>query len=192
MQTRPGHPGHSVVQVPVPALEPFVRARHAHYDADYVSADPAFTHAHVTVIGPFVDAPTAGDLARLAAIAADTAPFDFVLEDLHVFADGLVHLRPVPADPFHALTARVFEAFPDHPPYAGRFEEVVPHLTLDVVSPEVSVASTRALLAATVPSLPARCRAERLDLAWYEPGACRVLDSWRLGAARHLPFSNQD
>ncbi len=168
-----------MLQVPVPALEPFVRGRHAHYDADYVSADPAFTHAHVTVLGPFVASPTDADLALVAAIAASSAPFDFVLDDLHVFPDGLVHLRPVPAEPFHALTARVFEAFPDHPPYAGRFEHVVPHLTLDVVAPGVSVASTRALLAGV---LPARCRAERIDLAWYEPGRCRVLRAWELGA----------
>lgn len=180
MQTGPRHPGHSVLQVAVPALEEFVRGRYAHYDPAYVSTDPAFSHAHVTVLGPFVDDPTPADIAAVAQIAASTEPFGFVLDDLHTFADGLVHLRPEPAAPFDALTARVHAAFPDHPPYAGRFEVVVAHLTLDVVSPEagVSVTSTRAALG---PVLPARCRAERLDLAWYEPGGSRLLASWPLG-----------
>ena len=172
--------GHSVLLVPVPELEPFVRARHAHYDRDYVSADPAFTHAHVTVLGPFVPRPTDEDLAAVAAIAATTEPFGFALDGLEAFPDGLLHVVPDPAAPFRALTDRVHAAFPDHPPYAGRFEHVVPHLTLDAVSATVSAESTRALVGDL---LPARCRAERLDLAWYEPGRCRLLASWPLGAA---------
>ena len=60
---------------------------------------------------------------------------------------------------------------------AGRFAEVRPHLTLDARADTVSEESTRALLGDLV---PARCRAERLDLAWYQPGACRVLRSWEL------------
>ena len=46
--------GHSVLQLPVPALEGWVRDRTAHYDAGFVSADPRFGHAHVTALGPFV------------------------------------------------------------------------------------------------------------------------------------------
>jgi len=42
--------GHSVLVVPVPALEEYVRARTAHYDASFVSADPAWVHAHLTVL----------------------------------------------------------------------------------------------------------------------------------------------
>jgi hypothetical protein len=52
--------GHSVLVVPIPALETLVAARHAHYDRDYVSADPTFAHAHVTTLGPWL---TQADLA---------------------------------------------------------------------------------------------------------------------------------
>ena len=171
------HPGHSVLQVPVPALEPFVRARHAHYDPAYVSTDPAFTHAHVTVLGPFLPVLTPGDEAVVAAVAASTPAFDVTLDALHVFPDGLVHLRPEPAAPFTTLTDRVHAAYPDHPPYAGRFDEVVPHLTLDVVSADVDVASIRAALE---PVLPVRLRVDRLELAWWEAGGCRLLAAWDL------------
>ncbi|MGO4360663.1 2'-5' RNA ligase family protein [Terrabacter sp. 2TAF16] len=174
--------GHSVLQVPVPVLEPFVLARTRHYDADYVSADPDFVHAHVTALAPFLDLESLTQTALdvVAEIAAATEPFAFTLEAVDTFPNGIVHLLPEPSAPFATLTSRLREAFPQCPPYAGRFGDVVPHLTLDALSDVVTEESTRRLAA---PRLPARCRAERLDLAWYEPGACRVLRSWPLTGA---------
>ena len=102
------------------------------------------------------------------------------MAELDTFPNGIVHLLPEPAKPFADLTARLWAAFPQCPPYAGRFGDVVPHLTLDALSEDVTEESTRDLVGAHV---PAHCRAERLDLAWYEPGGCRVLHSWRLGDA---------
>lgn len=171
-------PGHSVLQVPVPQLEGFVRARTIHHDTSYLAADPAFVHAHVTALGPFVDELTDDAERRVAAIAADTAPFDFVLARMARFGDGTLHLVPEPDGGFRALTDRLAAEFPEHPPYAGRFPDVVPHLTLDLLSGDVTEASTRALLG---DAIPARCRAERLELVWYEPGATGVRRSWRLG-----------
>ncbi|NUO89683.1 MAG: 2'-5' RNA ligase family protein [Dermatophilaceae bacterium] len=175
-------PGHSVLQVPVPQLEPFVRARHAHYDQAYVSDDPSFGHAHVTALGPFLprDSLTPGALTAVAEIASSTAPFAFTLERIDTFPNGIVHLLPNPATTFVALTRRLWDAFPQCPPYAGEFADVVPHLTLDAVSSEVTEASTAREVA---PWLPAACRAEQLQLAWYEPGACRVLHAWPLSSA---------
>jgi hypothetical protein len=169
-----------VLQVPVPELEPFVVARTRHYDTDYLSDDPEFVHAHVTALGPFLagDELSPAALAAVGEIAGATEAFDFILAVVDTFADGIVHLLPEPSSAFAALTARLWERFPACPPYAGRFDDVVPHLTLDALSEAVSEESTRDLVA---PHLPARCRAERLDLAWYEPGACRVLRSWPLG-----------
>lgn len=170
--------GHSVLQVPVPELEWFVRGRYDHYDPAYVSADPAFTHAHVTALGPFLPAAQLDDeaLALVGKIAALTEPFDFDLDRLATFPNGIIHLRPEPEAPFRALTARLVEAFPQCPPYDGHYD-VAPHLTLDLASAEVTEASTRTALGAG----PWSCRADRLDLAWYEPHGCRLLASWRLG-----------
>ncbi|MEI5675897.1 MULTISPECIES: 2'-5' RNA ligase family protein [unclassified Nocardioides] len=174
-----GDAGHSVLQVPVPELEEFVRGRHAHYDPGFVSADPAFVHAHVTALGPFLPSLDRHARERLATVVAGTAPFEVVLERVATFPDGIIHLVPEPARPFQDLTRRLFAAFPECPPYAGAYDEVRPHLTLDLRSAEVSEASTRAALADL---LPVRCRAERLDLAWWADGDCRLLESWRLGA----------
>lgn len=173
--------GHTVLLVPVPELEPFVRARAEHYDRDWVSSDPAFTHAHVTALGPFVDATDLSPqvLDRVQAIASATHPFDFVLETMGTFPNGIIHLVPEPDGPFRDLTARLWAAFPGHPPYAGQFPDARPHLTLDARSGAVCEVSTRTLLGGAV---PASCRAERLDLAWYEAGNCRVLHTWRLGS----------
>ncbi len=170
-------PGHSVLQVPVPRLEGFVRGRTAHYDASYLSADPAHVHAHVTALGPFAPELTPDIERRVAAIAAETPAFDFVLERVGTFADGIIHLLPEPDEPFRKLTARLAAEFPEHPPYEGRYGDVAPHLTLDLRSDTVTEASTRALLDGV---LPARCRATRLDLAWYEPHATGVRRSWPL------------
>ena len=164
--------------VPVPALEVFVRERTAHYDAGFVSPDPRFTHAHVTVLGPWRPRLVPADARVLARIAAEVEPFDFRLERIDTFPNGIIHLVPEPDAQLRELTRRAYAAFPDCPPYADEFEPV-PHLTLDLRSERVTEASTRALLGDVV---PCDVRAERLDLAWYEAGRCHVMDSWGLGA----------
>ena len=169
---------HTVLAVPVPALEPYVRGRWEHYDAAWVSPDPAFTHAHITALAPFLPTPAPADLARVAAIARATPAFDFALDEVAAFPDGIVHAVPDPAGPFTALTAALWRAFPECPPYEGRFGDVVPHLTLDHLAAGVSIAGVRADLAGL---LPVRTRAERLELHRYAEGDCRVLASWELG-----------
>lgn len=171
--------GHSVLQIPVPQLEPFVIERHRHYDAGFVSSDPRFVHAHITALGPFLppDLIDAEVRAAIGEIARGVGEFAFRLARVDTFPNGIIHLVPEPEDPFRALTRNLVEEFPQCPPYAGEFPDVRPHLTLDARSPAVTVESTRQLLGDLV---PASCVAARLDLAWYEAGDCRVLRSWPL------------
>lgn len=164
--------GHGVLLVPVPPLEPFVRARTLFYDRSFLSADPAFTHAHVTLLAPLHELPDHDEVARALA---GHGPFGFRLERLEVFPSGGIHLRPDERRPFSELIHALMRAFPQVAPFGG--EDPEPHLTLDMVSAEVSVASTRALLGDLV---PASCRADHVELHWYEADACRVLDSWPL------------
>lgn len=161
----------------MPELEPFVRGRWEHYEPGWVSGDPAFTHAHVTILAPFVASPTTADLDRVAEIAEAAAPFDYQLTVVREFPDGCLHLPPQPAAPFAALTHALWEAFPQCPPYAGVYG-VEPHVTLDQRSASVTAATTEELLAGV---LPARGRADRLELHWYAPGDCHVMADWKLG-----------
>lgn len=173
--------GHSVLQLPVPALGDWVRARTAHYDTGFVSADPRFGHAHVTALGPFDPAPTAEVIAAVGEIAATTAPVAVRLAELDQFPNGIIHLVPQPDDRLRDLTARLVAAFPQWPPYGGEFggpADVRPHLTVDAASADVDLASTARLLAGTV---PVDVVLDRLQLAWWESGGCRVLHEWRLG-----------
>ncbi|WP_228943196.1 2'-5' RNA ligase family protein [Nocardioides sp. Leaf374] len=171
-------PGHSVLQVPVAPLDGFVRGLTGRQDAAYLSRDPGFTHAHVTVLGPFLASPDAAETERVRRVVASVAAFAVVLERVARFPDGTLHLVPEPDGPFRELTARLAEAFPQCPPYEGRYAELHPHLTLDLAGPGVDEDSLRRDLGDL---LPARCRAERVDLAWWEQGATRRLTWWPLG-----------
>jgi hypothetical protein len=171
--------GHSVLQLPVPQLEQWVRARTAHYDAGFVSEDPRFGHAHITALGPFDPAPSPEVLAKVAGIAASTAPAAVRLAELAQFPNGIIHLVPEPAAHLSDLTARLVAAFPDHPPYGGEFgDDVRPHLTVDAASDEVDLASTAALLRDVVPVVGVL---DTLQLAWWETGRCHVVAQWPLG-----------
>jgi 2'-5' RNA ligase len=172
-------PGHSVLQLPVPALEGWVRARHAHYDGGFVSAAPRFGHAHITALGPFDPDPSSEVLDAVAGLAAATEPIAVRLAELAQFPNGIIHLVPDPARPLRDLTARLVAAFPAWPPYAGEFgPDVQPHLTLDAASADVDLASTAALLGDVV---PVEVTLDRLQLAWWESGRCHVVREWRLG-----------
>jgi 2'-5' RNA ligase len=173
--------GHSVLVVPVPALDDYVRRRTAHYDLSFLSADPAFVHAHVTLLGPWLKHPTQSDLDTVASIVAATEPFDTTFATFDVFPDGLIHLRPDPDTPFRRLTAALVTAFPQCPPYAGEFPDPVPHLTLDRcadgITPRTVEADLRHLL-------PVRLHVDRVDLQWWANHDCHVRRSWPLGDVR--------
>ena len=171
--------GHSVLQLPVPSLEGWVRARTAHYDRGFVSDDPRFGHAHLTVLGPFDPAPSDAALATIAGLAGATPPIGVRLADLDQFPNGIIHLVPDPDDALRDLTARLVAAFPGWPPYGGEFgADVQPHLTVDAASDDVDLPSTAALLADVV---PVDVVLDRLQLAWWETHRCHVVAEWPLG-----------
>ena len=74
-------------------------------------------------------------LGAVAAIAAAGSPFDVRFERVMAFSTA-VYLDPVPAEPFRALTEDVTRRFPEHPPYEGQHDVVIPHLTLAFGEPD--------------------------------------------------------
>jgi 2'-5' RNA ligase len=172
--------GHTVLAVPVLALEEVVRERTAFYDASFLSADPGFVHAHITLLAPWADRPADADLGRVARIAQATASFDVKLAQVGEFPDGVFYLHPEPDGELRELTASLAAAFPDHPPYGGGYGDVVPHLTLDRRSATVTAATVRASVARL---LPLTVTVDRIDLQWWANHDCRRLRSWPLGQA---------
>lgn len=118
--------GESALIVQVPEAEPFVRDLRARFDFRSSEGVPA----HITVLHPFVPYPVPrSSLDQLEALFSSRDAFDFRLSRIGRWPDNL-HLLPLPAEPFVALTRAVWAAFPAHPPYEGRFSDIVPHLSV--------------------------------------------------------------
>ena len=172
---------HSAVQIPVPDLEPVVRARLERRDPDAVPADPDDTVAHITLLGPFAGLSdlTDGVLDELERFFSDVTAFDFRLTGISSFPGGTVYLSPSPAAPFRQLTHELSRLFPEHPPYGGAFDDVVPHLTVpmpegeDVTALEFELGSR----------LPISTYAREAVLFWWEPGASRTIATFPFGTS---------
>lgn len=118
----------SVLLIPVPAAEPVV-SRHRQ-ELDLAARDGI--GAHVTVLYPFVEveAITPEHDSLVDEVLQEFEPFTFTLDSVGWFGDAVVYLRPRDPAAFHAITNAIVEAFPEHPPYEGAFDEIVPHLTI--------------------------------------------------------------
>jgi hypothetical protein len=111
--------------VPVPEAEAAVGAIRLAHDWSAARGVPA----HITILFPFLP-PEELDEAALHDVFARFAAFDFALDRVEQFEDGLVWLHPDPSWRFADLTAAVWQRWPDHPPYEGSVDEVIPHLTV--------------------------------------------------------------
>ena len=167
--------------IPVPDLEPVVRPRLERRSPEDVPADPDDTVAHITLLGPFVglDGLTDGVVDELSRFFADVTPFEFSLTGLHEFPGGTVYLAPTPAAPFRQLTHELVRLFPEHPPYGGAFDEVVPHLTVPILEGE----DLGALEFELGPRFPLVTHAFEAALFWWEPGASRTVATFPFGTS---------
>jgi len=118
----------SALIVTVPEAEEAVGLHRAQFDEPARFGVPA----HVTVLFRFmppseVDAHVIGTLAD----AIVTIPrFRVTFESTGWFGTSVLWLAPTPAAAFAALTTAVVDTFPDYPPFGGRHEVVIPHLTV--------------------------------------------------------------
>jgi len=111
--------------VPVAEAEDAVGALRLRLDPSAALGVPA----HVTILVPFAPLDEVDEDALIDLLKAHRA-FDFTLDRVEWFDDGVVYLSPEPAGPFAELTHAVAARWPDYPPYEGAFDEVVPHLTV--------------------------------------------------------------
>lgn len=111
----------------VPEAERYI----AHYRERYDPSARRNVPAHVTILYPFMppERVDAAVLADLEALIRGVPRFDFRLDTTGRFPVSL-YLAPQPGVGFAALTDVVYRAFPDYPPFGGKFDVLVPHVTV--------------------------------------------------------------
>src|SRR5687768_13957185 len=118
---------------------------------------------HITVLYPYTDTELLKEerVQEVARIVGAVRAFDVTLGSTGRFDvdPPILYLVPDPAAPFAALTRALVTAFPEHPPYAGRYPELVPHLTVAIAD----AATLEAVAAVVDPALPILARVEE---AW--------------------------
>jgi 2'-5' RNA ligase len=172
---------HSLVMVPVPELDPVVRARTARATPEHPLPGADEILAHITLLGPFaaLDDIDDGLLGELRRFFSDVTPFPFELTGVHQFPGGEVYLSPTPSAPFRQLTHALAQLFPEFPPYGGAFDDVVPHLTVPVPTGE----SIDQLKFELHDRFPIATQARLASLFWWDPGASRTLGTFPFGTS---------
>ena len=138
---------------------------------------------HVTVLVPFVPPERLGDevLSELRSLFATVPPMETTFRETRTFpGTGTLYLAPEPETWFRDLTVRVVARWPEHPPYGGTFDDVVPHLTVaDGVGPDVRDACRERV----VPGLPLRATAREVHLfvGANRPPGWRLVERFDLG-----------
>jgi hypothetical protein len=112
--------------------------------------------AHITLLYPFSDSDLL-DLGRIEQIRralTSFAPFNAELVGFRRFErslDTVLWLAPRLAASFVAMTEALTTAFPEHSPYGGEFESIVPHLTVAVSDDRELLARIEADIASQLP-----------------------------------------
>jgi 2'-5' RNA ligase len=111
----------------VPEAEQYISRYRDRYDPSARRNVPA----HVTILYPFMDPALVTDevRARLRRVAAAVPRFSYRIARTERFPVAL-YLAPDPDRPYSALIDGVFAEFPDYPPFEGKFDTIVPHITV--------------------------------------------------------------
>ena len=152
----------SALVVHVPEAEPLVAPIRRQNDPSALAGMPA----HITVLYPFVppgdiDPAVLDDLGRCVG---GFASFAYSLGEIRR-APGIAYLAPDPAETFRDLTRAVWHAYPDFPPYGGRHDDILPHLTLAQSTDEQELeAVIEAFVRSATEFLPIRATALAVEL----------------------------
>jgi 2'-5' RNA ligase len=161
----------------VPEAERYI----SHYRQRFDPSARRNVPAHVTILYPFmppaqVDATV---VASLASIAAAVRRFDYRLRETRRFPVAL-YLAPEPDDSFSALTEGVYRAFPDYPPFDGKFDTVVPHVTV-AHADEPQLCEIEVELRIALPPGGVRAHCEELLLIENSTGRWETMQVFALG-----------
>ncbi|NOY55099.1 MAG: 2'-5' RNA ligase family protein [Actinobacteria bacterium] len=138
----------SALLIEVPEAEPVIGRWRTLLDPAALVGVPA----HVTVLYPFL-APNRLDevtLRSLGDLFRNIRPFPFALTEVRRWPD-VVYLVPEPREPFADLTEMLVQHWPDAKPYEGKFDRIIPHVTVAHTSND---AVARRIVADVSPYLP--------------------------------------
>jgi 2'-5' RNA ligase len=162
----------------VPEAEKYI----AHYRQRFDPSARRNVPAHVTVLYPFMP-PTQVDaevIATLRDVASSIPAFSYRMRATQRFPLAL-YLAPDPDRGYATLMDSVYRAFPDYPPFEGKFETVVPHITVAHGDEQQLCEIEVELRIALPPSgVPARC--DEMVLIENSSGRWEPMETFRLGA----------
>ena len=121
-------PVESAILIKVPQVESLVGRHRRDLDPSAEWGVPA----HVTLLYPFLP-PSEIDakvLGRVATCVSGHRAFQVQFARAKWFGEEVLWLAPEPDSPFRELTATLFGAFPETPPYGGNIFDPTPHLTV--------------------------------------------------------------
>jgi 2'-5' RNA ligase len=127
-------PAGSALIIPLLAVERIVGIWRRALDPSAADGVPA----HVTIHFPWVAEGLVHQivLRDLQAMAAATLRFEVAFPRVGWFDREVLWLDPDPKEPFVALAADSARRWPDYPQFEGRFETVVPHVTVGIGMPD--------------------------------------------------------
>lgn len=163
----------------VPEAEPWISGYRQRFDPPARRNVPA----HVTILYPFLPpAEVDGEVVRrLAEISQGVNAFAYRLRETRRFPVSL-YLAPDPDRHFAALTSAVFRAFPACPPFGGKFDVVVPHVTV-AHGDEPQLCEIEVELRIALPPAGIAARCEEMVLIENSTGVWQPVHTFALGAA---------
>jgi 2'-5' RNA ligase len=174
------NPVESALAVILPEVEHLVAGFRELHDPSAAAGIPA----HVTVLYPFKPPAeiTSGTIQALSQSFVKFPPFDVRFAEWR-HLPRVLYLAPVPDDPFRRLTEAVQERFPETPPYAGQFDDVIPHLTVAQSDDADELQQiTREFARAARAVLPIHTTVTEIVLLDNETGRWQIRHRFALGA----------
>lgn len=166
----------SALLIEVPEAERVIEHWRTLFDPSALIGIPA----HVTVLYPFLP-PNRLDEATLRSLGdlfRNVHPFAFSLTEVRRWPD-IVYLTTKPSEPFNALTEMLVRRWPEAKPYEGKYDDLVPHVTVARTSSDVVA---RQIVADVSPYLPLDSVAQTVALMVTDSVSWTAHTTFLLGA----------
>lgn len=137
--------------------------------------------AHVTALYPFRPLQSLDEavMSQLERLIGALPQLEISFGAIGRFP-GVRWLAPAPRAPIDRLTQALVAAFPDCPPYQGKFAEPIPHLTF-AIGDEAGLGEIEAEVAARL-GAPIRARIESCALFQFTDGRWRPAARFAFGS----------